>query len=95
MLLEHPAIADAAVVGRGDPTYGQVPVAAIVLRPGHADPGDEALVALCRARLARFKVPIAFSGSTRSRGPTSGKLRRDELRATLERTQHVEQESPA
>jgi O-succinylbenzoic acid--CoA ligase len=95
VLLDHPAIADAVVVARVDQAYGQVPVAAILLRHGHADPGDEALEALCRQRLARFKVPVAFIRLDAIPRTATGKPRRAELRATLDPTQRIEQESPA
>ncbi len=42
VLRGHPAILDAAVVGRPDPTWGSVPLAAIVVRPG-SDPSDAEL----------------------------------------------------
>jgi len=95
VLLEHPAIAGAVVVARRDGTFGQVPVAAIVLRDGHADPGDEELVRLCRERLAAFKVPVAFIRLDALRRTDSGKPLRAELRARLDPAQPVEQESPA
>ncbi len=57
VLAAHPAIADAGVAGRPDSTWGAVPVAGIVLRPGALDPGDGALRAWCRERLAPAKVP--------------------------------------
>jgi O-succinylbenzoic acid--CoA ligase len=84
VLLEHSAIADAAVVARRDATFGHVPVAALVLRAGHADPGDEELGRWCRGRLAAFKVPAAFVRVASLPKTVSGKLRRAELRASLE-----------
>jgi O-succinylbenzoic acid--CoA ligase len=84
VLLEHPAIADAAVVARQDPAFGQVPVAVIVLRADLPDPGDEALVLHCRKRLARFKVPTAFVRLDKLPRTAVGKLRRAELRASLD-----------
>ena len=87
VLLTHPAIADAAVVARADATWGQVPVAAIVLRPGAPDPGDEALVAHGRAHLAAAKVPVAFVRVVELPRTASGKLRRAEVRARL--SEHV------
>ena len=69
VLLAQPSIADAAVVARRDEALGQVPVAAIVVRPDAADPGDDAISCACRRSLAGFKVPAAISGWTRCRGP--------------------------
>ncbi len=54
VLASHPAVAEAAVVGRSDAAWGEVPVAAVVLRPGAQ---AEGLIAWARTRLAGFKVP--------------------------------------
>jgi len=53
-LLRHPAVREAAVVGRTDERDGEVPVAFVVLA-GSAS--DEALLEHCRAALARYEVP--------------------------------------
>ncbi|RKH11217.1 o-succinylbenzoate--CoA ligase [Corallococcus sp. CA053C] len=58
VLANHPAIAESAVVGVPEPHWGEVPVAFVVLRPGHALPGN--LDAWCRQSLAGFKVPTRF-----------------------------------
>jgi O-succinylbenzoic acid--CoA ligase len=79
----HPAIAEAGVVGRPDPTWGAVPVAAVVLRPGAPTPSSAELRAFCRARLAPYKVPASFVVVAALPRTVSGKLRRTELRAAL------------
>jgi O-succinylbenzoic acid--CoA ligase len=79
----HPAIAEAGVVGRPDPTWGAVPVAAVVLRPGVPTPSSAELRAFCRARLAPYKVPTTFVVVPALPRTVSGKLRRTELRAAL------------
>ena len=56
VLVMHPAVLDAAVVGARDDYRGELPVAYVALRPG-ARAGDEELMAHCRANLARYKVP--------------------------------------
>jgi acyl-CoA synthetase (AMP-forming)/AMP-acid ligase II len=56
VLYEHPAVLEAAVVGRPDPRWGEVAVAFVVLREG-MKAGPEELQEFCRARLAKFKVP--------------------------------------
>ncbi|HWD71520.1 MAG TPA: long-chain fatty acid--CoA ligase [Actinomycetota bacterium] len=55
-LYEHAGVAEAAVVGVPDERWGEVGCAWVVLRPG-AVAGAEDLLAHCRTRLARYKVP--------------------------------------
>jgi fatty-acyl-CoA synthase len=77
VLQEHPAVVEAAVVGRPDERWGEVCVAFVVVR-GHAT--EAQLIEHCRERLARFKVPkaVRFVESL----PRSGmnKVLKDELR---------------
>lgn len=80
VLYEHPAVLEAAVVGRPDERWGEVPVAHVVLREGAAATADE-LVEHCRGQLAKFKVPkdVLFLEAL-PRNP-SGKVLKRELRA--------------
>jgi fatty-acyl-CoA synthase len=55
-LYEHAAVAEAAVAGVPDERWGEVGCAWVVLRPG-AVAGAEDLLAHCRTRLGRYKVP--------------------------------------
>ena len=73
------AVAEAAVVGRPDDRWGEVPVAHVVLREGAAATADE-LVEHCRGQLAKFKVPkeVLFLDAL-PRNP-SGKVLKRELR---------------
>jgi long-chain acyl-CoA synthetase len=56
VLLTHPAVAEAAVVGMHHPELGEDVAAFVTLRPGTAAAPDE-LIAHCRERLAAFKYP--------------------------------------
>jgi long-chain acyl-CoA synthetase len=56
VLYEHPAVAEAAVVGLPHPTHGEEVGAAVVLKPGaEATPAE--LQAFCRERIAAYKYP--------------------------------------
>jgi acetyl-CoA synthetase len=56
-LVDHPAVAEAAVVGRHDPVSGQAIFAFVILRVGH-EPSDE-LAAEVRDHVAKVISPIA------------------------------------
>jgi fatty-acyl-CoA synthase len=63
VLLGHPAVVEAAVVGVPDAKWGEVPHAFVVLRSG-ASATPEQLREFVRSRLAHFKSPreVTFVG---------------------------------
>ena len=85
VLLSHPAVEEAGVIGQPDPQWGQVVVAFIKLRPG-VKMTELELLDYCRERLARYKLPrkIIFVTEGLPRNAT-GKLLRRSLREILAR----------
>ena len=85
-LIEHPAVAEAAVVPSPDPMRLAVPKAFVALAPGHAPDRDTALSIFrhLRAHLAPFKRVrrLEFAELPKT---ISGKIRRVELRAAERR----------
>ena len=79
VLTQHPAIMEAAVVARPDPTWGETPCAFLELKPSAAQPDDAEVIAFCRARLARFKVPKTLVFGTLPKTST-GKIQKFLLR---------------
>jgi acyl-CoA synthetase (AMP-forming)/AMP-acid ligase II len=85
VLYEHAAVLEAAVVGRPDAKWGEVPVAFVALRPGTSVPPDE-LIEHCRGSLARFKVPKAVTFVDALPRNPSGKVLKRELRGLIDQS---------
>ncbi|RLF07545.1 MAG: acyl-CoA synthetase [Thermoprotei archaeon] len=56
MLVKHPKIAEAAVFAKYDERRGEVPAAAVVLKPGTQATAEE-IIEFCKERMASYKVP--------------------------------------
>lgn len=79
VLYSHPAVAEAAVVGRPHERWGEVPVAFVVLRDD-ADLDPDELLAFCAGQLAKFKTPKAVTFLDALPRNPSGKVLKRELR---------------
>ncbi|KNY21681.1 AMP-binding protein [Methylobacterium sp. ARG-1] len=82
VLFEHESVADAAVVGVPDSTWGEVPAAFV--RPSNKVAACEAeIIAYCRARLASHKVPRIWRFVDAFPETASGKVKKFVLRERL------------
>ncbi|MCG7845354.1 MAG: AMP-binding protein, partial [Methanomassiliicoccales archaeon] len=82
-LIEHPSVAESAVVGKPDDLRGEIVKAFIVLRPGH-EPSDrlkEEITNFVRVRLAYYAYPREIEFVTALPKTRSGKIMRRVLKA--------------
>ncbi len=92
VLLAHPAVADAAVLGV-PASVGEEDVLALVVLRQPATPDE--LAAFCRTRLAEFKVPSLFKVMTQLPRTPTGRVKKAELKASADLLAGAEAVAPA
>ena len=78
-LFQHPAVAEAAVIGVPDEKWGETIKALVVLKPGAAA-DERALIDFCRSRLSHFKCPTSVEIRPALARTATGKLQKFRLR---------------
>jgi fatty-acyl-CoA synthase len=79
VIYQLPEAAEAAVIGVADARWGEVGRAFVVLKPGQ-NLSDDAIIAHCRARIARYKVPKSVIFIDKLPRNAAGKVVKDALR---------------
>ncbi|WP_338754805.1 o-succinylbenzoate--CoA ligase [Bacillus sp. FJAT-52991] len=85
VLLEHPIVAEAGVIGVSDEQWGQVPVAFIVVKERLH---EEEVKAFCSERLAKYKCPSSIFIVEQLPRNAAKKLMRRELKVEYEKRQN-------
>ncbi len=79
-LFGHPAVAEVAVIGVPDETWGEMVMALVVLADG-ADASEDELREHCRDRLAGYKIPKRVEFRPELARTATGKLQKFKLRS--------------
>jgi acyl-CoA synthetase (AMP-forming)/AMP-acid ligase II len=85
VLVQHPGVARAAVVGLPDPRWGEAVTACVIRKPGTEPVDEAALIEFCRPRLAGFEIPKRVIFVDRFPETVGGKIMKHVLRDELRR----------
>jgi acetyl-CoA synthetase len=85
-LISHPAVAESAVIGRSDPIKMQIPVAFVILRPGHTPSPQlrNELINHIRTTIGPIAAPGALYFVSKLPKTRSGKIMRRVIGAVVE-----------
>ncbi len=83
VLFDHPAVAEAVVIGVPDETWGEVVAAYVRPVSGQPRPAPEELRAHCRERLAPYKTPLHWVFVDAFPTTPSGKIQKFKLRESF------------
>ncbi len=78
-ILAHPAVLEAGVIPVPEATWGEVPKALVVLKPG-AVATEAELIEFCRSRLAHYKCPRSFEFVESLPKTGTGKILKKDIR---------------
>jgi len=83
LLLASPRVAEAVVVRRRDPRWGEVPIAFVVARDNDLTAAE--VIAMCRGKIASYKLPkqVRFVANADLPRSTTGKVQRHALEQLL------------
>jgi fatty-acyl-CoA synthase len=82
VLFEYPGVVDVAVIGLPDEKWGEI-VAAVIRTSDGSPLNEDDLVAYCRERLARYKIPVRWYFRSAFPQTPSGKVQKYILQAEL------------
>jgi len=78
-VLQHPGVAEVAVVGLPDEVYGEEVTAVVARKPSHASLSDTELLGFCRQLLASYQVPRKWIWVDQLPRNAMGKVNKKEL----------------